>query len=65
MNQHANETLRLLSTVWVWDGDWMKCRKCKKALVASRDGEELVHARGCRNSGHVHPWADLRRAIQN
>lgn len=60
----ANDlALMHLARLWVWDGDLMRCRACNRAMVASRDGEEMRHAAGCRNSGHLHPWSDLRNAI--
>jgi hypothetical protein len=52
-----------LSKVWKWDGDWMQCRHCKRALVASRDGEKIIHKLGCRNVEHDHPWQELRALI--
>lgn len=64
MDKRNNAALLALSEVWQLDGDWMKCRACGCALVASRDGEPMRHhADGCRNSKHVHPWAELRSAM--
>jgi hypothetical protein len=64
MNQRNNMALLKLSKVWELDGDWMKCRACKAALIASRDGEPLRHkSADCRHSAHVHPWSDLRKAL--
>lgn len=66
MDQRNNLALLKLSKVWQLDGDWMKCRACGLALIASRDGEPMRHhADGCKNEAHVHPWADLRNALAN
>ncbi len=65
MDARNNTALLELSKVWELDGDWMKCRSCGRSLVASRDGEPLHHQpEGCRNSKHVHPWSDLRAAME-
>jgi hypothetical protein len=63
LDQTSNAALLTLSKVWQLDGDWMKCRACDRPLIASRDGEPLSHRAGCKNSAHVHPWAELRSAL--
>ena len=64
MDATNNKALIELARVWTLDGDWMKCRGCGLALVASRDGEPMRHhADGCRHSARVHPWAELREAL--
>lgn len=63
MDATNNKALIELSRVWLLDGDWMKCRKCRRALVASRDGELLLHTNGCKYGDRVHPWAELREAL--
>lgn len=63
MNVANNTALIELSKVWVLDGDLLKCRACKKRLVASRDGEPLRHEDGCKYYHRVHPWQDLRNAM--
>lgn len=64
MDSKNNAALLALAKIWEVDGDWMKCRACGSALVASRDGEPMRHhADGCRHSAHVHPWAELRAAL--
>jgi hypothetical protein len=66
VDQRNNTALIELSKVWQIDGDWMKCRACKAVLIASRDGEPMRHkSDDCRNRKHVHPWADLRNAIES
>lgn len=64
MNVANNEFLRTILSVWDVDGDLMRCRLCKRALIASRDGEALNHAAGCKNATHKHPWQDLREAMK-
>lgn len=64
MDRTNNAALLELSTIWKLTGDWMQCRGCGAALVASRDGEALRHDHAaCRFIKHVHPWADLRSAL--
>jgi len=64
MDNSNNVALLALSKIWKLDGDWMQCRGCGAALVASRDGEAMRHNRDkCRFIKHVHPWADLRSAL--
>lgn len=66
MDQRNNAALIELSKTWELDGDWMKCRVCKAVLIASLDGEPMRHKTDdCKNSAHVHPWAELRSAIAN
>jgi hypothetical protein len=64
MDMTNDQDLRSMSRVWNLDGDLMTCRVCKRSLIASRDGEELNHASGCKNAAHGHPWADLRSALK-
>lgn len=63
MDQSNNTALLALSKIWLLDGDWMKCRACKRVLIASLDGEPMCHKTGCKHASHVHPWADLRNAL--
>lgn len=63
MNHANNLALIEVSKVWEIDGDWMRCRACRAVLIASRDGEPLRHKPECKNAAHVHPWSDLRKAM--
>lgn len=63
MANPIDATLKALSNVWEWDGDLMRCRECKRALTASRDGEMLQHRSGCGNRSGHHPWVELRDAL--
>lgn len=63
MNHANNLALIEVSKVWEIDGDWMRCRACRAVLIASRDGEPLRHKTECKNAAHVHPWSDLRKAM--
>lgn len=64
MDVSNDQDLRSTFSVWELDADLMRCRVCKRALIASRDGEAFKHASGCKNSAHEHPWADLRAALK-
>ena len=57
-----DEALRLFSEWWQLDGDLMRCTKCGRAIVASREDEAMVHRAGCPNSG-THPWRVLKSII--
>lgn len=63
MDSLNNAELLDLSRVWELDGDLMRCRVCKRSLVASRDGEEMRHRPGCKNEHILHPWRALRAAL--
>lgn len=63
MTRDDNDKLNSLSTRWKWEGDWMTCRFCKRHLIASRDGEEFMHAADCKNSTELHPWTALRNIL--
>ena len=64
MDIKNNAALLELSKVWRLDGDWMTCRGCNCSLIASRDGEPMKHhADGCQYADHVHPWRELRIAL--
>jgi hypothetical protein len=65
MDARNNTALLALSKIWKLDGDWMQCRACKAVLIASRDGEPMIHKDRCKHAAHEHPWADLRNAIAN
>jgi hypothetical protein len=66
VNHKNNVALIELSKVWKIDGDWMRCRACDAVLIASRDGEPMRHkSDDCKHVAHVHPWADLRKALAN
>ncbi|HBI70674.1 MAG TPA: hypothetical protein DDZ22_17215 [Massilia sp.] len=58
-----NDKLIELARYWKLDGDWMTCKGCKRSLIASRDGEELNHADGCKFAAQQHPWARLRALV--
>ena len=63
MNRINNDALLAVAKVWTLNGDWMTCRKCRKNLIASRDGEPLLHKTGCANGSRQHPWSELRGAL--
>jgi hypothetical protein len=61
--RESNDKLCDFARFFTLDGDWMTCKKCKRNLIASRDGEPLQHAAGCKNADRLHPWAELRALI--
>ena len=63
MDRESNAALLSLSRKWKLQGDWMVCRECGRVLVASRDGEALIHKSGCKNQNFQHPWTDLRSIL--
>lgn len=63
MNCDDNDKLLEFGRKWKLDGDWMVCKKCKRPIIASRDGEELPHADGCKQPNEQHPWRQLREII--
>jgi hypothetical protein len=60
VDRECNDLLTALWKFWEWEADWMTCKACKRHLIASRDGEPLRHADGCKNSSLLHPWQSLR-----
>ena len=58
-----NDKLCEFARFFKLDGDWLTCTKCKRSLIASRDGEPLGHAAGCKHADRQHPWAELRALI--
>lgn len=53
-----NSALCGFSMRWISDGDYMRCRKCKRPHIASAMEVEFNHADGCKAAGNVetHPW---------
>ena len=55
-----NDSLCDFGTRWELDGDYLRCRKCKRPHIASRGLEAFTHAAGCKNiGGESHPWKAL------
>jgi len=61
--RESNDKLIAFARRWKLDGDWLTCKGCKRSLIASRDGEELNHAAGCKLAAEQHPWAQLRELV--
>lgn len=55
-----NDALTALHRIWHHEADWMICQGCNCPIIASRDGEELVHKDGCKYANEHHPWSQLR-----
>lgn len=58
-----NDALTALHRIWHHEADWMICQGCKRPIIASRDGEELCHADGCKHANEHHPWSQLRAIL--
>lgn len=63
MTNIDNDALTALHRIWRHEADWMICQGCKRPIIASRDGEELAHADGCRHASEQHPWSQLRTIL--
>lgn len=63
IGRDKNNALTEFYNRWHLEADWMVCQGCKRPIIASRDGELLSHAEGCRNSDAQHPWTELRTLI--
>ena len=53
-----NRELCLFSDRWMIDGDYIRCRKCKRPQLTSYMDWAFPHSEGCKAIGavEVHPW---------
>jgi len=61
-NRHKiNADLCAFYMRWEADGDYLRCRKCKRPQIASYAEKNFPHAAGCKAVGHVEqrPWLAL------
>jgi hypothetical protein len=50
---------------WQIDGDWIRCRRCKRPQQVSRALHDFSHMAGCSNEGaEAQPWKSLAGLIQ-
>ena len=51
---------------WEIDGDYMRCRKCKRPQITSYASHDFPHADGCKAAGtaEAHPWETFIRLLQ-
>lgn len=63
LDSQTNKQLTVMWRVWRWEGDWMVCKSCHRALIASRDGEILPHAECCKTPHEQHPWRRMREIL--
>lgn len=63
ISHEKNDALIEFYGRWRLNGDWLICQGCKRPIIASRDGELMNHANGCKNSESQHPWTELRSLI--
>lgn len=59
----TDEKLTALCRVFLWDGDLMRCRQCKRGIHFTYFYEPMSHASGCKNASEQFPWADLQKLI--
>ncbi|NPD67258.1 hypothetical protein HN018_06685 [Lichenicola cladoniae] len=51
-------------TRWELDGDYLRCRICRRPQIVSRVMEDFQHASGCAGSGaESNPWKTLASPI--
>lgn len=60
-----NSALCDFSMRWTLDGDYLRCRKCKRPIIASRADMPFSHASGCKaaSTSEPHPWRVLARLL--
>lgn len=51
---------------WEIDGDYMRCRKCKRPQITNYASHDFPHADGCKAAGtaEVHPWKTFIHLLQ-
>lgn len=61
-----NDALCSFGNRWLMDGDYLRCRKCKRPHIASKLDMEFQHADGCKAAGKVatHPWREFLEIIR-
>lgn len=62
MNNVTNDLLMIFGNRWKLEGDWLRCRRCRRPHIASKADQEFSHRSGCIAEGNVetHPWLRLR-----
>lgn len=54
-----NAALCDFSRRWELDGDLMRCRKCKRAIIFSKRDQDMHHAHECPQADQTKPWDEL------
>lgn len=51
---------------WVVDGDYLRCKKCKRPHIASAIDRPFEHAAGCKMAAtsELYPWRTLMAILQ-
>jgi hypothetical protein len=51
---------------WIPDGDYFRCKACKRAHIASKADQKFVHASGCpaEETAEDNPWQVFLRILQ-
>lgn len=65
VRHQLNNDLCDFSDRWELDGDYMRCRKCRRPQIASAEGHPYIHGERCKASTGVdqYPWRMLRDLI--
>jgi hypothetical protein len=57
MSTEAAEALNQLTRAYLWNGDLIQCRKCKRGQQVTWREWDFPHASGCKNDGaEPRPW---------
>ena len=64
VHAHASGTLNDLAGFFQIDGDYMRCRKCKRPQIVTCGHEDFQHRAGCLNKGRAppRPWQIMATA---
>lgn len=55
--------LTQLAEAYIWDGDVMECRRCRRRLHVSKADQDLRHGAECPNAGTGNPWQGLKALL--
>lgn len=61
-----NDALCDFASRWVYDGDYLRCKKCKRPHIASKADMKFVHVSGCKaeETAEDYPWKVLIRILR-
>lgn len=64
--ERMNKALCDFASRWKMDGDYLRCVKCKRPMIASRTALVFSHADSCKNAAtsEPHPWLALVEILQ-
>ena len=63
----VSSILRHFSKIWELDGDLLRCKSCKNAIVISRINEQFKHKDDCKNNPFlsINPWVILKDLLES